>query len=637
MLAANQTEADKIIAYTKGVDQAGYRSRTVTYGSDTRVWKLGDIISSTPKLQSSVQLNTYNLLPSSGGYKDLSYNAFVNRSEYSQRGMVYVGANDGMLHAFRLGNLDVTPNMSQKATLSGTNLGEEYWAFIPRNALPYLRYLGDTNYTGYNHLYFVDGSVMINDVSIGKPAGCSETSYADCAKDTANGSNWRTVLIGSMGLGGATKIKGTGCKTTTCVETPALDPADNTKGLGYSSYFALDVTDQYFDADGNLAAAPKLLWEFSDPALGFSTSGAAFVRIAATTSGAPDKLKNGHWYAVVASGPTGRIDSTKFTGISNQPLSIFVLDMETGTLLRKIDTLEDGTSQITNAFAGVISASPIDVERWNMNLAGNYQDNALYIGYTQYDSGTGKWTNGGVVRLVTKEDPNPNNWVLSKVIDGVGAVTTNISRLQDRKNHNLWLYFGTGRYTYPMDDLATGRIIAGVKEPCYTATDTIDTTCTTKINSALFPYTTALVDQSTIQPMANTDKGWYINLGPQDTANNIGAERSITDPVPLTNGAVFFTTFQPSSDVCGFGGNSYLWGVNYKSGGVLSAAAKQAKALIQVSTGSFEQIDIGTAMTAEEGRRTEDAMVGKPPVDPPPIVTKANLKPVKRILHIQEQ
>ena len=69
-------------------------------------------------------------------------------NNYKNRGMAYVGANDGMLHAFKMGTLDVTPSGTTKATLTGdailgNKLGSEQWAFIPQQrpplpALPHL-------------------------------------------------------------------------------------------------------------------------------------------------------------------------------------------------------------------------------------------------------------------------------------------------------------------------------------------------------------------------------------------------------------------------------------------------------------------------------------------------------------------
>ena len=81
-----------------------------------------------------------------------------------------------------------------------------------------------------------------------EPEGCAE--YSACTKTP---STWRSILIGSMGIGGASAK--TCSEGTNCVQSPITDPADAEKGFGNSSYFALDVT---------IPGTPKLLWEFSN-------------------------------------------------------------------------------------------------------------------------------------------------------------------------------------------------------------------------------------------------------------------------------------------------------------------------------------------------------------------------------------
>jgi len=634
--AADQTEAKKIIDYTNGIDQSGYRSRSATIGNTTHTWKLGDIISSTPKIQSSVRLNNYDLTPPTG-YSDVSYSLYLKSSNYSDRGMVYVGANDGMLHAFKLGLLDVSGQTKlKKAKLLGdpATLGQEEWAFIPKNALPYLKYLGDPD---YNHIYSLDNSVTLFDASINSPTGCS-SDYWECDKkiefikdgngkdttqlDTAK-TSWRTILIGGMGLGGASRNYNGSCSSTTeCVKTP-ID------GVGYSSYFALDVTNP---------SSPEYLWEFNvDSALagtlGFATTGPAIVRVG-------DKSKNGRWLAVFGSGPTGPIDTTnlQFLGKSDQNLKLFIVDIATGTLVKTIDA--ETELGITNAFAGSLANSVIDTERGSSSGSPSfYQDNAVYIGYVQKDASTGTWTKGGILRLNTKESTEPDStesdkeWEVSKVIDGIGPVTTSITKLQDRKNKNLWLYFGTGRYFYKTDDPASANRLYGVLEPCYTTANTIDKSCTTGRNFS------ELKDQTT-SPTSTLDlgtyKGWYVTLDTPVSGDLFSAERVITDPVASPSGAVFFTTFRPTSDVCGYGGNSYLWAMKYNSGSEPPAAAMRGKALLQVSTGSFAEISMSSMFKAKNNRRTTDAIPGVPPkaqglslISPP--------RPARKILQIQEK
>lgn len=655
--AANTTEANKIIQYIRGTDQVSYRNRTVSIDSVSGTWRLGDIVSSTPKIQANVGLNTYDK-SSPTGYADASYEKFITSNDYANRGMVYVGANDGMLHAFRMGVLQeltdpcrvagaisatcsadkaqfndyttITSAIPSQTYKLGTNahllanaadnLGREEWAFIPSHMMPYLKYLGDPDYP---HLFYVDGPSLVIDVSIKNH--CGAVNYWDCVKQTRfrtdYGTNnldltktsWRTVLIGSTGLGGASRNRTANCTTspgTNCVKTPV-------DGLGYSSYFALDVTDPN---------QPKYLWEFAGDTttggnLGYATTGPVIVR-------AGDKDKNGRWFAVFASGPTGPIDTTnhQFLGRSDQNLKLFVVDLATGSLVRTIDT------GITNAFAGSMSNGAIDTDRsmqWN---PGYYIDDAIYLGYVRYDAVPKTWTRGGVYRVITKENSDPANWSHSTVIDGTGPVTTAIAKLQDRSNGNLWLYFGTGRYYFKtasaIDDPTTGRRLYGIKEPCYQNND-IEPACTAAFSWDLNDQTTTIKDV-----LSATDEGWYVNLDAATATES--AERVITDPVASPNGVVFFTTFKPTNDVCGFGGTSFIWAVDYATGGIPRASAMTGKVMIQVSTGAFAEVSLSSQMTAKGGRRSTFGIQGVPPKAQGLSVFK-NPPAAKKILQVQEK
>ena len=680
----NNVQALSLLNYVRGSDGTGsYRPRRVSITLNgtqtTNEWKLGDIVNSTPKVQSSNQLNFFDQ-GTPVGYSDKSYTPFVTSASYLNRGMVYVGANDGMLHAFKLGKLTVAKGADTgvssggssllidgfiKATLTGTNLGQEQWAYVPRSTLPYLQYLADP--VNYKHIYYVDGPTSISDVSIGYTATCTADDYSKCPRDTVAGTNWRTILLGSMGLGGGTRAPNSSCLTSaaagTCVRTPIFDPADTatpqTKGVGYSSYFALDITNQYFNQDGSLAGQPALKWEFPPAGsadtfgMGYATSGMALIRIAAKrppVNGVshPDTKANGKWFGVIASGPTGPIDAIghRFIGRSDQNLKLFIIDLGATITASAPFTLNQNywviDTQITNAFGGSIAGNVIDTDKWNATAEGNYQDDALYIGFTKkrIDATTGEtsWTDGGVGRLLTRESTDPSTWTFSRVIDSIGPVTTGISKLQDRQNGKLWLYFGTGRFYFNGDDAAASlsnqRYTFGVRENCYTATNTIDPACSTPVLGF-----GSLTNQtsSPVATLPSGSSGWYVALDPADSTNLLGAERSVTDPIALTNGTVFFTSFKPTTDPCKYGGNSYVWGFNYSSGAAPSANALAGKMLVQESTGAFQEIILGSALTANNGRKSLTPMIGKPPADAPPGITNANNKPSKKIIHIQER
>ncbi|OGW52284.1 MAG: hypothetical protein A2Y81_06945 [Nitrospirae bacterium RBG_13_43_8] len=616
-----------------------YRGRYAMILGVTNVWKLGDILDSTPRISSWIQLNSYD-----SRYDDTTYSSFINTSGYKSRGMVFTGGNDGMLHAFKLGTLELSwsgMGGAEKAKLSGTDLGKEIWAFIPKNALPYLKYFMDPEYC---HVFTVDLSPFIFDASIGAPGS------GDISGDTRAVSSWRTILIGGMRFGGACRGTSTACADVSgdgskdCVNTP-VDVSGSS--LGYSSYFALDITD---------TDNPQLLWEFSHPQLGFTTTGPAVVRIGTGASQTTPDTKNGKWFAVFGSGPTGPIDTTnlQFMGRSDQNLRLFVLDLKTGALATGYPK-DTGNAY---AFAGSMLASPIDPDN-------DYQDDAVYIGYVKRAGSNPNytWTDGGVGRLLTKEDTTPDNWVWSNVIDGIGAVSASVTKLQknqgcfNQANEEgcLWLYFGTGRYYFEqgttVDDPDSQRRLYGIKEPCFNATG-FNASCTTSPTPSPPPVGT-LTNVTDIGNVPTEDtansasfNGWSLNLdsctdssGNPVTCNSSAyyrAERVITDPAALpTAGIVFFTTFKPYNDECGLGGKSFVWAVRYNTGGAPSVSLLKGVALLQVSTGSIEQMNLSTAF-GEKGGRRSSSMEGVPPTSMGLSLLSAP-PPAKRVLHIRER
>jgi type IV pilus assembly protein PilY1 len=613
-------DASILIRYVHGEDFSSYglRTRSVSIaGVGPKVWKLGDIINSTARVSSWVQLNTYNEL-----YNDTSYSSYINetvdtagKTAYKNRGMVFVGGNDGMLHALKLGKLELSwtgQGAYDKAKLTGTDLGKEMWAYIPKNTLPYLKYLTDF---GYCHIYSVDLSPYLFDASVCAPGSCPGNYW----EQNKTVSSWRTILVGGMRYGGACRDATGSCNSTTdglpdCVKTPV-------SGNGFSSYFAFDITDQN---------NPTLLWEFSNADLGFTTTGPSIVRIADKNGALADNSKNGRWLVVFGSGPTGPITGVtsneyQFLGRSDQDLKLFILDLKTGALIRTIDT------NISNAFAGSMYNATNDLES-SLNTL-DYQDDVIYIPYVKKASSGSTWTDGGVISIITKEDEDPANWVWKKVIEGVGPVTSAVSRLVDKKNGITWLYFATGRYFYEtaleVDDADSQRNLFGIKDPCFSSSG-LDTSCATIVSSS------DLTDQTTITAIANpnssTFKGWYIDLDP--STSSLNAERVITDPFATTIGIVFFTSYKPYASECSLGGATQVWATKWNTGGAPGTLLK-GKVLLQVSTGAIEQIDLATAFTEKGGRRTA-IIEGVPPtaqgmaiLTPPP--------PTKSTIHMKER
>jgi type IV pilus assembly protein PilY1 len=711
----NNQLATNIINWVAGTDLAPYtfsagtdtyRSRTVALSSTsgTGVWKLGDIVDSTPRIVSWMKLNNYDQI-----YKDDSYAAFTtdvgdvastlpatSTARYKNRGMVFVGANDGMIHAFKLGRLGLqwpSRAATQQATLkycsnspstacgvdsdcsggtctADTDLGTEKWAFIPKSALPYLQYLADPSYC---HLfmvdltpYVVDASINIDTTASGQTANCTSSSYSNYWECKRSADSWRTILIGGMKYGGSCKAPDATCST----DYPNGVCAPATVGgtaLGYSSYFALDITDPY---------NPKFLWEFTNPNLGFASTGPSVVRISSKTvsggSSMPDPTTDGRWFVVFGSGPTGGIDTVnhQFMGNSDQDLRLFILDLKTGQLLRTIDTT------IPYAFAGSMVIGTQDINPPQLNGGINrYQDDAVYLGYTKkctdstHPCTSNTWTDGGILRLLTNADMpganldtnpadacvfsgasqmtalNPNCWVFGQVMDGIGPVTAAVAHLENYGANELWLFTGTGRYFYKTnastDDADAQRHLIGVKDPCFSGGTTgvqylpacLDST-TSNDPAVLGLGDLTTVNLSSVSGVSSATNGWDILLN--GSASGLKAERVITDPLAASSGVVFFTTYKPYTDQCASGGKTALWALLYNNGGSAAAAGMlQGKAIIQVSTGSIEQIDLASAFKLQGQRKSAD-IEGVPPtaqglsvvVGPPP---------QKKVLHMMER
>src|SRR5690606_19445121 len=97
LLGVDQNEAGNVVDFIRGVEGIeGFRNRTVDYGDGRKPWILGDIVHSTPAVVGRPSAG-YNV-----SYSDQTYTAFRNHY-LNRRQVAYVGANDGMLHAFNMG------------------------------------------------------------------------------------------------------------------------------------------------------------------------------------------------------------------------------------------------------------------------------------------------------------------------------------------------------------------------------------------------------------------------------------------------------------------------------------------------------------------------------------------------------
>ncbi|MBK8132103.1 MAG: hypothetical protein IPK48_04910 [Gammaproteobacteria bacterium] len=278
---------DEVLDYVRGV-----RSEEQQNGGDfrDRAVILGDIVNSDPQFVGQQDFG-YQLLPGSEGAGYLTFRA---SAAYTGRApMVYVGANDGMLHGFQ-------------ASESGANAGVEKVAYVPLASYQHLSKLTSPD---YSHRFFVDGTAGFGDAYI----------------DTGGGDAWHTVLVGTMAGGG--------------------------RGV-----FALDIT-----APGSFDSG-KVLWDravIRDPDLTLVDDGDL-----GYTYGQPSvvRMANGKWAAVLGNGYNS----------DNQRAVLFILDLEDGSVISKIDT-GVGSASLPN---GLSTPIPVDVD-------GDRITDAIYAGDMQ--------------------------------------------------------------------------------------------------------------------------------------------------------------------------------------------------------------------------------------------------------------
>jgi type IV pilus assembly protein PilY1 len=188
--------------------------------------KLGDIVDSTPAYSYAEDLG-YQVLetgsnPEAATNASSNYVAYVTKTK-TQTGrpaMVYVGANDGMLHAF-------------DATAGSATVGVERFAYIPHSVVPNLPLLANPNYA---HHFFVDSPPYVGDAFL-------------------NGA-WKTVLVGATGAGGKGVF--------------ALDVTQP------QSFGAGNVL---WDMDGTATAGSNATYGNSDPDLGYTIGQPVVVRL----------------------------------------------------------------------------------------------------------------------------------------------------------------------------------------------------------------------------------------------------------------------------------------------------------------------------------------------------------------------
>jgi type IV pilus assembly protein PilY1 len=270
----------------------------------------------------------------STGSPNPGYNAF-KAAKAGRTPMVYVGSNDGMLHAI----ID-----------NAANGGKEAWAYIPKAMFGG----GDPNDTAhtpaasfqlgalafrrggiplYSHKFYVNATPRVWDIDF---------ANTNTATPPQTGNDWRTILVGGLGAGGR-------------------------------SVFALDVTTPIappppaVSTDTEASAAGKVLWEFTDANLGYVYDAPTLVKtyaygwVVLVASGYNNPGGKGFLYVLNPNAPTR----------AGQLLKKIALPADTGTDTNPTDlsTIRAFTSSRQNPYVLQAYGGDIKGNVWRFDLS----------------------------------------------------------------------------------------------------------------------------------------------------------------------------------------------------------------------------------------------------------------------------
>lgn len=516
--------ADNLKNFIYGIDYTNCESR-VDQNGKRRI--IGDIVYSTPQIV-----------------------------DYDNVSILYVAANDGMLHAFRLGKT-VKSNETNVAVIlqndadddSTSKIGSEEWAFIPQNALPFLRYRAQKDFL---HLY-------INDL----------TPYIFEYKG-------KKILIGGMRMGGGTSDSQLG----------AVRPPTDAGGKGFSSYYALDISDPF---------NPKFLWEFNEAKLGFTYSGPAIIR------GPNESL-----YIMFLSGMT---NYTATTALNEGNAGVFILKLNSDTLaidntqFISMGSFTSGGVNNTPVYGNRLFSEGVD---WN----GDKITDAVFFAFS-FDSNQG-WTSNIYAFLPGDYSSFSSSNFKNLMSSLHGAVSSSIVYMPCFGMD--YIYIGTGRWFDKLDDsVGRNNKLYGINIACLR---------TGKCNFSSAVNNADICNELNKNTQGTSVVAWEVGLNTAQIEDGISysKERVISDAGKMEwANTVLFTSMQPSADVCAYGGRSRGWGLNCATGksiwdnscsNYIVDTSKVTCGFLQTSTAAINQM-CASSFSQQQGTRSVSNAMGQ--------------------------
>ena len=530
---SDSSDKDKLIKFVHGLDSYdddGDGSTTDMRGDDPATtteneeWIMGDILHSKPSVINYAQ---YTFSTTNEG--DCSTN----------KSTIYVGANDGMLHAFR--DCD----------------GQERWAFIPPDLLPNLQDL-----RGTKHATFVDST----------PVPYIYDADRDGNIESADGD--KVVLLFGLRRGGSSYY--------------ALDVTNPDAPV----YLWSISSDSY----------PELGESWSAPQIGVVKTSAGITKVVAFVGAGYDNLNEDGRFGATQGFTNTDVDATLITSgavtstatvtaplsgvdpVTNNHKGRGVYAFEVATLNGSgVPTIAGSATLVWSyLYAGTADSThstqltysiPSDITILDTDYDG-YIDR-LYAG----DTGGQLWRfsqgNSTINKNLIDGSSGSNGWSAERIfLANSGSDGTTGRKIFYRPSVTLQigglvnLYFGTGDRAHPLNTAVIDRMYA-VYDREQTTVSAIDEDDLVDVTENLLQENTTTASEITTlltELYATTNYGWFIEL------NETGHDgEKVLAPGLAFNKVAYYTTFAPNvagTDPCipGNLGISRLYAVDYLTG-----------------------------------------------------------------------
>ena len=300
-ITPTDTEVDNLINFIRGIDtydQDADNNKTESIHKLADIYHSDLIVVANPEA-SAVDDNTSNFQKKDSYYRlQNNYNNFksgatcggpcANRAE-----IIYAGANNGILHAFKASD------------------GEELWGYIPPNVLGVLEKIPSSKANSTNAIYGIDGSPVAKDIY-----------FDDTPNDGKDNPRWRTILLSGLGAGG----KGMFALDVTDPNSPThLFAFNNDETNKFVEHWDVNASKFEFGyVGGNISP------EYDYSKLGETWSTPRIIRIKVDGKD--------RWVAVFGGGYNGGVNP-------NVGSAVFVIDLENEGKVLKVIDIEDKAAQ----------------------------------------------------------------------------------------------------------------------------------------------------------------------------------------------------------------------------------------------------------------------------------------------------